>query len=128
MNLQWPLISRRAFDLVIEERDQLQKQTVPLQTFEVVVAERDRIIKQNDELLEHLKRMDRVDHGVGEVPRKPRPELEPMPKELREYLDGFADPNLRREQKNTAYRQHARGTPWDDIIADVIPKEGEKET
>ena len=80
------------------------------------------------DLEDKRERRDRVGMGMSEAPRAERVPLEPMPPELREYIMGYADPHGQRAQAAVAYRRHARGEPWNEIIADTIEPEDEEET
>jgi len=98
--MKWPLVSRRAYDLLMDERDRLREQV--------------------DKLLDHIKRTDRVEHGMGEVPRPQKPPLEPMPDILADYFAGFADRNIARDSRNAALRRHNRGEAWASIVVDLM--------
>jgi hypothetical protein len=97
--MNWPWVGRRVY--------------------EEVCVERDRLRAQNDKLTEHLTRMDRTEHGLHEVPREQRPPVEPMPREIMEYINGFAFPAFRKQMRDTAYRRRARGEPWAAIAASL---------
>ncbi len=102
--IRWPWVSVRAFDLL--------------------VAENARLLAQNTQMLDHVTRMDRVEHGKGEIPRAPRAELEPMPKELLDFFNGLASPKTAKFHRDAAYRAHAtQHMPWTDIMAEHIPPE-----
>lgn len=87
--------------------------------YDAVCSERDRLRLQLDSLLDHVKRTDRLEHGVSEVPRPPRPPLEPMPHSLREKLDGWSNASIRREERNQCFRRHAQGVSWAQIEQEV---------
>jgi hypothetical protein len=89
---------------------------------EALEGELKRLAAQNAELVEHVTRMDRVEHGLGETARKPR-EMQPMPGPLLDYIRGFASRSTQKQMRDEAFRRHARGEPWEIIVADVIPKE-----
>jgi hypothetical protein len=91
--------------------------------YDTLVDERDRLRAQNDNLLEHLKRMDRVEHGVSELPVERKAPLEPMPQMLRDYIQSFASPSIQKEMRDQSFKRHARGEPWASILADVLPAE-----
>lgn len=92
--------------------------------YDSVVSERDRLREKNDQLIEHLTRMDRVEHGTPEVPRAPKSRPEPMPKKLLEYINSFASPSIRAETRNQALKQHRQGKSWADIMQEVMDKDG----
>lgn len=97
--MKWPWISRRAFDLVCEERDRLRVQV--------------------DSLLDHTKRMDRNEHGLHEIPREQKPPLDPAPPELSEYIKGFAFKGFRQRMWKNAISRRARGESWAEIMASI---------
>ena len=74
-------------------------------------------------LSDALTRISRREVGLPEVPREPRPALQPMPQELREYISGFASASVQKAMRDTAYRQHAAGKPWADIIGSAMTEE-----
>ncbi len=102
--MKWPWVSRRAYDVLIDERDRLRV--------------------QNAELLEHVQRMDRVEHGVAETPRKPREDFGRPPKLLDDYINGFASPALRKEMHDRKWRMRAKGTAWEAIQAMIMEDVG----
>lgn len=73
---------------------------------------------QVSDLLDRLTRVERHRLGMSEVPREPRPSMEPMPKQLHELINEYADPSIRKNMRDTLYRRHARGDSWADIIAE----------
>jgi hypothetical protein len=98
--VRWPWVSRAAFDVVVDERDRLRGQVEKLQ--------------------EHVIRMDRVEHGTSEVPREPRPAMEPMPKELLEYCNSYGDARIRKTMRDAAFKQHRQGVPWSQIKLEIM--------
>jgi hypothetical protein len=101
--MKWPWVSRRAFDMVVEERDRLRV--------------------MNDQLMDHVKRINRVEHGLGELPRAKREPIETMPKQLRDYIDGFASAPLRVELRDLAFQRRIDGESWEEIIATLMQGE-----
>lgn len=105
--MRWPWVSRRAFEIAEQEHERL---TIHL------TQEIDWLREENEKLREHGKRMDRVDRGLGEVPRPPKPPLEEMPKHVHELIMRYGDPRTQLMLKRDAYRaHHTRGEPWDAI-------------
>ncbi len=98
--MKWPWISRRAYDIVLDERDRLRA--------------------VNDQLTEHLVRMHRVEHGVAYTPRPPRAPVEEMPKSLVDYFAGLGGTptakHLEREVKN----RHRAGESWASIQSKIL--------
>jgi iron-sulfur cluster repair protein YtfE (RIC family) len=106
--MKWPWVSRLAYEILRDERDRLRE--------------------QNDGLMEHLKRVDRVEHGMTELPREPKRVLEPMPQELVEFINEHASPHIRREMRNQAFkRYHSKGESWAQIMRDVMPRKDDDE-
>jgi len=104
--IRWPWVSRRAYDVLVDERDRLRT--------------------QNDMLLDHVKRIDRTEHGLGELPRPQRPVVDPMPTELRKHIEGFADPRVRKTIRDQCYRRHASGVKW-SVITKYVMSNDEQE-
>jgi hypothetical protein len=98
--IAWPWVSRRALDLAL--------------------AEGERLRAQNDQLLAHVTRMDRVEHGLGEVPKGKRPDREPFPDDLLEYCNQFDNPVIRKQMRDDLLRQRAKGQTWDDLRARIF--------
>ena len=85
--MKWPLVSRRAYDFVVE---------------------------QNDRLMQHVIRMDRVEHGLTELqPEKKK--REPVPDGVMNLIGGFASPNTQTMMLNEAKKQHRDGWSWEKI-------------
>jgi len=99
----WPWVSRRAFDLVVAENDRLRTQV--------------------DGLIDHVKRIDRIEHGVGEVPRPARPTYDPMPKELVDHINGWQHPGVSRDLRNRAWARRRAGEPWAQIVHSMLIEE-----
>lgn len=95
----WPLVSGRALAIVTDERDRLRAQV--------------------DRLLDHLTRMDRVEHGLHELAQQPAKPREPMPEELRALIDAFGSHQNRQQLKDAAFRLHAKGQSWESITAKI---------
>lgn len=100
--MRWPLVSRRAFDVLLDERDRL------------------RVV--NDELTSHLVRMHRVEHGVAETPRKLKPPPEAMPRSLVEYFNGLENRSMAKHLCDQAKKNHVKGEPWSSIQGKILEK------
>ena len=101
--MKWPWVSRRAYD--------------------VLESERDRLREQNDALFDHFKRMDRVEHKLGEAVRPPRPEPEPMPILVRNYIKGFANPQIQKTVEEQCKRRYRNGESWAKILKEIQQSE-----
>lgn len=110
--MKWPWIARSAFDQLAE-------------TCRLVIVDRDRLRDQNDQLVEHLTRMDRVEHGIGEAVRPPRQDIPPMPQEIRKYVNGFASPGIRRETTSAAYQLFKMQGDWIGVLSKLQASEAE---
>ena len=100
--MKWPLVSRRAYDLLL--------------------AECDRSRSMVDDLLEHVTRMDRTEHGLLELPyTKPDPP-EPLPEALQDYVDGWQDCTVRRQVVRSILLARQDGKSWDAIIDECVLK------
>lgn len=85
--------------------------------YNVVLDERDRLRAQNDELLGHVVRMDRVEHGKPEIAPERKQPSEPMPREIMNVITGFGSHATRQRLENEAwavYRQHGS---WNTVMS-----------
>lgn len=76
-----------------------------------------------DKLTDNLVRISRREAGLSETPRDPRPALKPMPPDLADYIRGFASSSVQKTMRDTAYRQHAAGKTWGEIVANTMIEE-----
>lgn len=83
--------------------------------------------RQNQSLTDQLVRVQRHQVGLHETPREPRPAIEPMPKPLHDYIKGFANKSIQKAMRDAAYKRHAQGEPWNDILEDTMRDEPEPE-
>ena len=102
--MKWPWISRRAFDMVVEERDRL------------------RVV--NDQLTGHLVRMHRVEHGVAETPRPPKAKsrVEEMPRSLVDYFNGLGNASMAKQLSSQAKSLYRAGESWASIQSGILEK------
>ena len=112
--MKWPLVSRLGYDMAIAERDRLLEEAKALH-------------ERISNLVDHTTRMDRIDRGIGETPREPREEIGHMPKALLEHCNSWANPKVRKELRDQAYRRRVKGESWPEIMLDVMGDEKEEE-
>ena len=74
-----------------------------------------RLEEQNAKLVDSVIRLKRFEYGLGELPRQPRPPLQPMPETLREWIDGWQNPGIRHRLKHDANHRHIQGESWEKI-------------
>jgi len=101
--MKWPWISRRAFDIVVEQRDNLAE--------------------QYEKLLDHITRMDRNEHGLTETPREPKKTLDAMPRVLVTYLQGFSSAPLRKQMETEMWAKRRTGVSWEQIQTHILKGE-----
>ena len=100
IGIRSPWVSRTAYDLVIEERDRLRA--------------------QNDEWLDHARRVSRREKGMTELPPQPRKPQEPIPSSLNYIIDKFGSEQVRQNLRNNARIAHHRGgKAWSEIVAEL---------
>jgi len=99
---RWPLVSRRAYDLAIEERDRLRSQV--------------------DRLLDDLVRLKRVEHRLPEAPRPKREQAPPPPPHVtipphvsRLFMGRTASRAAEDAIRLQVEEMHRRGAPWEEI-------------
>lgn len=96
-----PWVSRRAFDVVVDERDRLRERV--------------------DGLIGELVRLARKESGLPErapdqrAPRKPTP----LPTELRNLISGFSDPTIQAQLEHEARNALRTGTPEAEIVGQL---------
>lgn len=128
--MNWPWVSRSRYDELVSRYDELREERDRLlqrphrETLETVAAERDRLSERVDKLTDDLTRIKRAQTGLSETPRPEREKVQPMPEKLKEYVDGFGNPSIRKQMRDEYYRAHHRGRPWDEIMDEVL--EGEE--
>lgn len=94
----------------------------------MVIDERDRLREQNNNLTDAIVRMQRRERGMAEVPREPRAQPLPMPRELADHIAGYATPSIRKMLRDQAYkRHHVHGEPWDIIVTEMLAPEEEQD-
>jgi len=94
---------------------------VDREAFNLLVDERDRLVTQNADLLNHVRRIDRVEHGLTEEERKKREVLDDMPYEMKRYISKYRSPT-REYQEKLAWDRRKKGEPWADIWAEYQAK------
>jgi hypothetical protein len=97
--MRWPWVSRLAYDTVAAERDWLRTDVERLQ--------------------DALTRISRREVGLPEAPREVRPQVEPMPAELAQYVLGFANPETRRMAQRGLYEQRLKTGSWQRVMENV---------
>ena len=120
---QWPWVSRKSWDILAGAHQDLKESSVGRGTYEAVCDERDRLLAQNAELLNHVQRMDRVEHGVSEVERAPKPDPGRFPQELRDHIAGFATAQIRTTMIRTAIHRRQQGESWADIVNSTMSED-----
>jgi hypothetical protein len=117
----WPWTSVRKLDALQVKLDLLTAQQaymVDREAFNLVIDERDRLRGQVDELMDHAKRIDRVEHGMTEEERKKRESLGKFPFELDLAFKGYR-PEIRKLQTEWAWNQRKSGRSWEEIVEEV---------
>lgn len=93
--MNWPWVSRLAYDEACNARD--------------------RALAQVDDLLKHVTRMDRLEHGVSELAPGDLPKPDPMPDDLTAYILAWETPDTRASLEEAAWRLHRKGYTWDQV-------------
>ena len=98
--MRWPWVSRTAYDLLLDERDRLRA--------------------KNDNWEDHMRRVERKDRGMTELPTERRKPVEPMPPELERVIEKFSSETIRQSLRNQARIARVReGKPWSRIQAEL---------
>jgi hypothetical protein len=93
--MRWPWVSRLAYELAIEERNRLRGQV--------------------DQLLAHVQRMDRVEHGLNELAAERKPPSEPMPEEIHEEIQRWGSPATQQRLIDEAWEVYRKTRSWDVV-------------
>jgi hypothetical protein len=98
----------------------------------MAVDERDRLRTQNDRLLDDLTKLKRVEHGLRETPRVPKPELQKPPAippgVQRLYKGRCQSPAMESEIERQVLQMYGQGTPFDQIEVLLSLQLGEPES
>lgn len=86
-----------------------------------VRADRDRLRAQCDGLVDHLKRVERAERGLPEVPSD-RKVVEPMPDDVRSLINAWG-PNARVTMERDAWAVYARTRDWNKVREAIKPEE-----
>lgn len=103
--MQFPLVGRTAFNLLIDERDRLRK--------------------QNDELLDSFTRVRRKEAGMPEDHVRKRNVEEDIPPEVFRYISGFGSEIMQATIEEDVRRARMNGTPWEEII-EILKNDSEE--
>ena len=95
--MNWPWVSRRAFDMVCDERDRLRE--------------------QNDGLIATYKQMQRIRAGLPAVERQVQKPAAPeaIPGNIRDLIAGFGSKAVRDQLSQQVREMRRAGTPFKEI-------------
>ena len=110
--MHWPYVSRRAYDLLVDERDRLRG--------------------RNDELTDHLVRLARTSNGLREL-KVEMSKPDPMPEEIQNMIMRWGSGATRTDILGRAWKMHRENTSggmdkaasWAKVKAFLIDMEGE---
>ena len=130
--IKWPWVSRRAYDLLLKQMGQMRVDCIAdhvgMDAYEASSETIIELRESNRMWADHARRLERKDHGMTEAPREPRiADNDPVPGELREYINSFSDRRTVKAMMAVAYRRKADGETWDEITKDVIVPEEPRE-
>lgn len=111
--IRWPWVSRRAFDIVMDEYSRSRDENA-------------RLLEQITTLVEQVVRIQRFSQGMSEAPREPR-KMEPMPTAVRESIMAVKDSRIRAMQTREAYRLYAERGSWGAVEAEFARPNPEPE-
>ena len=98
MRLPW--VSRTAYDLLLNERDRLRA--------------------KNDTWEDHVRRVERKDRGMTELPTKKKEPIESIPSAVARVIDRFSSETTRQLLRNQAKIARVReGKTWSEIQAEL---------
>lgn len=102
MNLPW--VSRLAYESVRDERDRLRT--------------------QNDTLVEHVTRMDRLEHGAPELIPERRKKADPMSEEVARWIGSHDSQTVRARLAQEVQAAYRRLGSWDRVWERVKEEQG----
>lgn len=85
-------------------------------------AERDYLRAELASAQDHIRRMQRRSEGLPELPKQAKPN-EPMPADIREKLDAWENPDIRRRMTAKANVLYAATGSWEQVRASLEPDE-----
>jgi len=80
---------------------------------------------ENAKLTETLTRLSRKEMGLSEEPHAPRPPMLEMPRQLADFIRGFADRSIQKSMRDVAYQRVARGATWQQVTQDAMTEDKE---
>lgn len=118
--MRWPWVSRALYDqqtatvdrLLNDHSERRREWWDELKRLREEIAE---LRAERSALVEHFKRMDRVEHGVAEVPRVPRRQLEPISRVAFEHVMSWGSELQRADIQARLEARHRKGETWDEI-------------
>ena len=88
--------------------------------YDLLLDERDRLRAKNDSWEDHMRRVERKDRGMTELPTIRREPVEAMPPDLERVIDKFSSETIRQSLRNQARIARVReGKPWSRIQAEL---------
>src|SRR3972149_5875385 len=87
--MHWPYVSRRAYDLLVDERDRLRA--------------------RNDELTDHLVRLARTTNGLREL-KVEQSKPDPMPQEVQDMVMAWGSGATRSDVLGRIWKMHREHT------------------
>lgn len=106
--MKWPRVPRSALEAVEAERDRLLERVERLE---------DRIA----DLTDHLGRLARVEHGLGEHRTEKKPDPEPMPEEVEAQIKRWNNPAIRQKLTEDSWRLYRQTGSWDRVLPYIQP-------
>ena len=100
--MTWPWVSRLAYDTL---HDSYERALTDLKN------ERDRL----DDLIDHLKRIDRREHRMSEEPQKPKRKVIQIPPEIEEICTAWENPALQDLTRNRARQLYREHKSWETV-------------
>jgi len=88
--------------------------------YELLLDERDRLRDKNDSWEDHIRRVERKDRGMTELPVERKEPVEAMPPALERVINKFSSEAIRLSLRNQARIARVRdGKPWSKIQAEL---------
>lgn len=124
--MKWPWVSRALHEVILSEREA----TLAFYRAELErrVAEVDRLRDENAKMVEHLRRIDRIEHGVAEVPRAPKRPIEGISRLAYEHAMSWDSKVVQDAIIARLEARHRKGESWEEIDKSLTLEQRENGT
>lgn len=124
--MKWPWVSRALHEAILSERETRVAFLVNELTRRV--AEVDKLRDEVASLIDHRRRMERVEHGVAEVPRAPKRPIEGISRLAYEHAMSWDSKVVQDAIIARLEARHRKGESWEEIDKSLTLEQRENGT